>query len=75
MPTSKLTLTPLQMEIVRTLADNSMNLSATARELYHSRTGLQHHLKRIHERTGLDPMNFYDLHELLYAEEAKPDDR
>ncbi len=67
-------LRPVQMQIVRALADNSLNVSKTARELYRSKSGMQHQLARIRECTGLDPTNFYDLNELLYAEEVAPDE-
>ena len=67
-------LSPEQEEMVRAFADNNMNLSDAARVLYRGRSGVQYQLKKIHEITGLDPMNFYDLSALLQAidERNKP---
>lgn len=73
MPTSRPTLTPDQMQMLRALADNDMNVCKTARELHRDPKGLRYHLIKIRKCTGLNPMGFYDLHELLNAREASPD--
>lgn len=61
-------LTAQEMEWLRSLADCDLNLAWAARCMKMRRTTLQSRLGRIFERTGLNPLNFYDLHELLYLE-------
>lgn len=61
-------LNPEQMQMVRALADNNMNTTWAAHDLHRCRSGLQYQLNKIFELTGLNPQNFYDLHELLQAE-------
>ena len=58
------TLTPFQKMIVRKLAEKNMNASEVARGLNFSRFALERDLRDIREATGLDPQNFFDLHEL-----------
>ena len=57
-------MTEHQRKIVRPLAEQNMNISATARALNCHRNSLLYRIKNIQKKTGLDPMNFYDLHEL-----------
>lgn len=69
-------LSPEQVQIVRALADCDMILSRAARALYRGRAGLQYHLDKIFELTGLNPMNFYDLHKLIrIIEDAEQEKR
>ena len=74
MPTIKPKLTQAEMLMIRTLADNNMNISAAARQLFRDDSGLAYRYKQIRKRTGLNPLNFYDLHELLSEGEIMPDD-
>jgi hypothetical protein len=62
------TLSRKEMDFVRALADCNINESATARELGVNRGTIDNRAARILTRTGLNPMNFYDLNELLYME-------
>lgn len=58
-------LSPEQIEMVQVVAENNMKLAQAARVLFCSRPGLQYQLEKIHQITGLDPTNFYDLWELI----------
>lgn len=55
----------LDVVLVLALADNRMNVSEAARALYMHRNGVAYRIKRIQRITGLDPLNFYDLHKLV----------
>ena len=55
----------LKRTILETLAKNNMSVTSTAKELHYCRTNIQYHLYNIHQETGLNPQNFYDLIELL----------
>lgn len=52
-------------EVVLALADNNMNATETARQLYAHRNTVCYHFKKVKKVTGLDPLNFYDLHKLV----------
>lgn len=58
-------MTPVRCEIVLALADCSMRAAAAARQLYMDHTTVLYHIKIIKSITGKDPMNFYDLGELV----------
>lgn len=62
------TLSPVEKELVQALADCDMNVSNTAAELHVNRGTVQSRIERLYTRTGLNPLNFYDLNELLYME-------
>lgn len=53
------------VEIIRALADNNLNVTETARQLYMHRNTVCYHVLRVKKQTGLDPLNFFDLHKLL----------
>jgi carbohydrate diacid regulator len=52
-------------KIIIALADNKMNVSAVARQLYMHRNTVVYHINRIRQITGKDPLNFYDLYRLV----------
>lgn len=54
-----------QHEVILALADNGMKVSEVARKLYTSRQSIDRHIERIREITGKNPLNFYDLYDLL----------
>ena len=58
-------------KIILALADNKMNVSAVARQLYMHRNTVDYHIRRIKQITGRNPLNFYDLYilALLVKEE------
>lgn len=58
-------LTDLDKKILRTFAATGMSRSATAARLHYSRNSLDYHFKRIREKKRLDPLDFYDLNELI----------
>ena len=58
-----------EVKAIHAIADNDMNVSAAARDLGVHRDTLCFVLNGIAKRTGLNPLNFYDLSELLYPEE------
>lgn len=58
-------MTKQQARVIVSLADTSMNLSATARKLFVHINTIDYHICRIHQETGKNPKNFYDLWDLL----------
>lgn len=54
------------LEICRAYADCDMNTLKTSRELGIPRGTLQYWFKQIADETGLNPLVFYDLNELLW---------
>lgn len=58
-------LTEADRQLVRELAEQDMNLSATARTLGLNRYSVDWRLDLIYRETGLDARCFYDLCELL----------
>ena len=64
---------PYWLEMCRALAENNMILSQAARELGMPRNTFRAHCVEIALGTGLNPLNFYDLNELLYMEVEKHD--
>lgn len=59
-------MTQLQAEIIVALADNQFNVSKVAEKLFMHRTSLNYHVRKIRETTGKNPMDFYDMCELLH---------
>lgn len=58
-------LTPRMREVVLALAECDMNTSRAAGRIYLSRGCIEYHIRRIRERTGLEPRRFYDLEKLV----------
>lgn len=58
-------MTEIQAEIIIHLADAGMNISGAARSVYLHRSTVNYHIAMIRQRTGKDPLNFYDLCDLL----------
>ena len=54
-----------EKEIIKTLADCDMNVLKTARVMHYHRSTIAYHLRSIKKKTGMDPLNFYDLVRLL----------
>ena len=52
-------------EIIQSLAENSLCVTLVAKKLYIHRNTALYHLNQIKKKTGLDPLNFYDLIKLL----------
>lgn len=58
-------MTATQAAIIIKLAENNMNAAATAREMFMHRNNIDYHIRMIYKHSGLNPLNFYDLLELL----------
>jgi carbohydrate diacid regulator len=58
-------LTDLDVQVVLAYADNNMNASETARNLFMHRNTVQYHLDVAGKKTGLSPLKFYDLVKLV----------
>ena len=58
-------MTLTQAEIITKLATNNINAAATARAMFMHRNTVDYHIRMIYRNTGLNPLNFYDLCELL----------
>lgn len=64
-------LSELRQNIIIALADNRMNLSKTARQMYMSRNAAVYHLEQIKKITGKDPLDFYQLYDLALCVKAE----
>lgn len=58
-------LTDIDVQVILGFADNNMNVSETSRSLFMHRNTVVYHLDKVKRKTGLDPLNFYDLMELV----------
>ena len=58
-------LTDLDIKILIAFADNNMNVSETSRQMFLSRSATFYHLEKVKNKTELNPLNFFDLIELL----------
>jgi hypothetical protein len=58
-------LTDTQNEIIRVFAESGMNRTEAARRLFVHYNTVYYQLIRIMDKTGLNPWDFFDLHELL----------
>ena len=66
-------MTKLQAEIIIALADNQINVTKTANKLFMHRTSVAYHIRQIRKNTGKNPMDFYDMCELLPIAREKLD--
>jgi len=58
-------LPPEDQEVIRMMADYSLNVSWVARKLFLHRNTVHYRLNRIKESTGIDPRTFWGLMELI----------
>ena len=58
-------LTLLQSAIIREFENNNMRVNKTAEAVFVSNGAVTYNIKKIKKKTGLDPMCFYELVELL----------
>lgn len=68
---NKYNLSDKHMEIILSLGKHSMRMTEVARELDMHRNTVVYHVERIQEITGKDPLNFYDLLELVMFVKAE----
>lgn len=59
-----------QAETIVSLAKNNMNMRATAREMFVHYHTVIYNVKMIHRNTGLNPLDFNDLADLLRKAKA-----
>ena len=59
----------MEQDIILAFARNDMRVTHAEKELFMSLGSFHYHMKKIKEKTGLDPKNFYELIELV--KEAK----
>ena len=64
----------MDYRIIREMANNGMKIPEVARCVYLGRTTIYYHIEKIKQITGLDPMNFWDLHKLVKKFEGIKDD-
>lgn len=60
----------IDKQIILKLADNRMNVCEVGRVLFLHRNTVSYHISKIKKLTGLDPLNFYDLHKLVNSVKA-----
>ena len=60
-------LTDSERETLVLLAYNGMSISRVAEEIHYSRQTVYDRLRSIKAKTGVDPCDFWGLHELLCA--------
>lgn len=58
-------LTESDLLVLRGYANNNMNALQTAHNIFFSKRVVYYHLNAIKKKTGKNPRNFYELHELL----------
>ena len=58
-------MTERMAEIIVALADNDLNVSAVADNLYMDRNTVYYHIDKIRKQLGKDPTKFYDLCKLF----------
>lgn len=61
----KTQISKMDIKVVFALADCGLNPSRAARKLFVHRNTVLHHTGEIKNYTGLDPLDFYDMVELL----------
>lgn len=58
-------MTTLQAIVIRGLAQNGLRRFKAAKKLNYSRSAIDYHVSKIREQTGKDPLDFYDMCELI----------
>lgn len=58
-------ITEIEKDIILALAKYDMNASLVSEKIYLAPSTLQYHIKQIKKYTGIDPLSFYGLVELL----------
>lgn len=63
-------ITPIRRDIILLLADCNMRITSVANKMHMSNSTVLYHVKMIKAITGKNPMNFYDLAELVQMEKS-----
>ena len=66
-------LTDKQRDVISALVFSSMNIAAAARMVGLHRNTVLWHIAKIQETTKLDPLDFFDLHDLFNMMEEQTD--
>lgn len=61
----KAQITEIDIEIIKKMAANDMNVTQTALELNYHRNTVVYHLEKIESITGYNPCSFYGLVQLI----------
>lgn len=70
----KTEISKMDIKVVFALADCGLNPSRAARKLFIHRNTVLHHIGEVKSYTGLNPLDFYDMVELLERFKEKKDD-
>ena len=54
-----------EAKIIFALARNQLSISRAANDLTYHRNTIFYHVKKIRKKTGLDPLDFYDMVNLI----------
>lgn len=55
----------IDKKIIQALADNNLSVDKTAKEVFMGRSSIYRHVRKIKKETGLNPLSFWDLLNLL----------
>lgn len=58
-------MTTQEARVVFVLAQNSLRVEPSAKQLYMHRSTLHRYIRQIKKETGLNPLNFYDMQWLI----------
>lgn len=63
------------IKTAKAFADANMRIKYAANKMYMAKSSVVYRLKQLHKITGLNPYNFYELHEILkkYGEGVEND--
>lgn len=53
------------IKTAKAFADANMRIKYAANTMYVTHSSVVYRLRKLHKMTGLNPYNFYDLHEIL----------
>lgn len=67
-------LTEKEKLIIFSLAQNGLKRKRVAKELFHHPNAITYHVERIRMKTGLNPMDFYDMIKLVELAKLGDDD-
>lgn len=65
MDEKKNTLTETDARVILSMTENGMRVKAVADKLHYNRSTVDYHIKKIHEITGLNPKELFDLQRLI----------
>ena len=54
-----------ECDIIMALANNDLKIAMVAKDVYMSRSGVLYNIGKIIKKTGLNPLRFYELIELV----------